>query len=97
MDYVNMREFPSSRSRCHSQIAFPTGSVFPCQTMESGILFLIGMDYVNMREFPSSRSRCHSQIAFPTGSVFPCQTMCTTIFTAIQYLERVKGKGILFK
>ncbi|KRX30389.1 hypothetical protein T06_6351, partial [Trichinella sp. T6] len=33
MDYVNMREFPSSRSRCHSQIAFPTGSVFPCQTM----------------------------------------------------------------
>ncbi|KRZ47467.1 hypothetical protein T02_2094, partial [Trichinella nativa] len=29
MDYVNMREFPSSRSRCHSQIAFPTGSVFP--------------------------------------------------------------------
>ncbi|KRX44480.1 hypothetical protein T05_11032 [Trichinella murrelli] len=26
MDYVNMREFPSSRSRCHSQIAFPTGS-----------------------------------------------------------------------
>ncbi|KRY26808.1 hypothetical protein T03_2097, partial [Trichinella britovi] len=33
MDYVNMREFPSSRSRCHSQIAFPTGSVFPCQTI----------------------------------------------------------------
>ncbi|KRX55241.1 hypothetical protein T02_12226 [Trichinella nativa] len=35
MDYVNMREFPSSRSRCHSQIAFPTGSVFPCQTISA--------------------------------------------------------------
>ncbi|KRX80874.1 hypothetical protein T06_5560 [Trichinella sp. T6] len=28
MDYVNMREFPSSRSRCHSQIAFPTDKNF---------------------------------------------------------------------
>ncbi|KRZ81576.1 hypothetical protein T08_1024 [Trichinella sp. T8] len=37
MDYVNMREFPSSRSRCHSQIAFPTGSVFPCQTINNEI------------------------------------------------------------
>ncbi|KRY06749.1 hypothetical protein T12_16922 [Trichinella patagoniensis] len=28
MDYVNMREFPSSRSRCHSQIVFPTDKNF---------------------------------------------------------------------
>ncbi|KRY60143.1 hypothetical protein T03_12121 [Trichinella britovi] len=28
MDYVNMREFPSSRSRRHSQIAFPTDKTF---------------------------------------------------------------------
>ncbi|KRY07964.1 hypothetical protein T12_2629 [Trichinella patagoniensis] len=45
MDYVNMREFPSSRSRCHSQIVFPTETM-KCTVIQ--ILFILWLFYMNV-------------------------------------------------